>query len=105
MQHTGVLVHIRRPWHNVLQGEHTPLRSRLYSLVPYEIGTIWCESLTGYINRLGWSHHVSACAFAAEVIISQIDVQQTWCTPPSVFGNKRDISLHVAGAIDNGWAR
>ena len=81
MQQTGVVVHIRRSRHNAPQEENTPLRSRLYSLVPYEIGTIWCESLTGYINRLGWSHHVSACALAAEVIIPQLDEQQRWATP------------------------
>jgi hypothetical protein len=103
MQQTSVVVPIRRSWHNVLQDENTPLRSRLYSLVPYEIGTIWCESLSGYINRLGWSHHVSACALAAEVIIPQFDEHQHWATPVSVFGAKWAMSLNGAGAITSAW--
>ena len=105
MQQTGVVIPIRRSRHNVLQEENTPLRSRLYSLVPYEIGTVWCESLTGYINRLGWSHHVSACALAAEVIIPQLDEHQHWGTPASVFGAKWAMSLNGAGAITNAWMR
>lgn len=36
-----------------------PPRSRLYGLVPREAGTVRGESLTSYINRLGWAHGVS----------------------------------------------
>lgn len=52
-QQAHVAVQIRNSWHNMLPEEHVLPRSRLYDLVPYEIGTPWCESLTGYINRLG----------------------------------------------------
>lgn len=45
-----------------------PPRTRLYCLVPQAPESIWCESLTGYINRLGWAHHVSPRALVAEVI-------------------------------------
>jgi hypothetical protein len=45
---------IRNSWPNMLSDEYVLPRSRLYNLAPYEIGTPWCESLTGYINRLGW---------------------------------------------------
>lgn len=69
MQPTSVVVRVRRLECNVLQEEDIPLRSRLYSLAPREIGTIWCESLTGYINRLGWTHHVSPRALVAEMIV------------------------------------
>jgi hypothetical protein len=86
MQQTSIVVHIRRSWHNILQDEDTLLRSRLYSLVPHEIGTIWCESLTGYINRLGWVHHVSPRALAAEVIVPHLEEHQRLIAPVSVFG-------------------
>ncbi|MDF0556351.1 TniQ family protein [Kamptonema sp. UHCC 0994] len=36
----------------------TPLRSRLYSLEPIGIGTLFAESLTGYIARLAQAHCV-----------------------------------------------
>ena len=55
IQQAPVAVQIRNSWHNMLPEEHILSRSRLYDLVPYEIGTPWCESLTGYINRLGWT--------------------------------------------------
>ncbi len=51
------------------QESDIPARSRLYSLAPYEIETIWRESLTGYINRLGRTHHISPRAFVAEMIL------------------------------------
>ena len=103
MQQTSIVVHIRRSWHNILQDEDTLLRSRLYSLVPHEIGTIWCESLTGYINRLGWVHHVSPRALAAEVIVPHLDERQRLIAPVSVFGTKWAMSLNGASAMTGPW--
>src|SRR6266516_4391634 len=54
---------------NTFQESDMPARSRLYSLAPYKIETVWRESLTGYINRLGWTHHISPRAFVAEMIL------------------------------------
>jgi hypothetical protein len=53
---------------NVLQRTDVPLRSRLYGLEPQEVGTIWAESLTSYLNRLGWRHGVSPRALVAQEI-------------------------------------
>jgi len=39
--------------HGDLQSRDVPLRSRLYGLVPCGMETVWSESLTSYINRLG----------------------------------------------------
>jgi DNA-binding phage protein len=103
MQQASIVVQIRRSWHNILQDENTPPRSRLYSLVPYEIGTGWCESLTGYINRLGWAHHVPPCALAAQVIVPQLDERLRLTTPVSVFGAKWAMSLNAAGAMARAW--
>lgn len=62
---TGIEVRIMKPAMGYWQGQTSfptldvPPRSRLYGLEPYEVKTIWCESLTSYLNRLGWAHGVS----------------------------------------------
>jgi|GEM_PF-5219525 hypothetical protein len=42
----------------ILQTAEIPPRSRLYGLEPYHVNTLWSESLTSYLNRLGWAHGV-----------------------------------------------
>jgi hypothetical protein len=56
-----ILVVVRKsPEHRgLLQRTDIPPRSRLYGLEPYQAETIWSESLTSYLNRLGWAHGVS----------------------------------------------
>ena len=49
-----------------------PPRSRLYGLVPREVGTIWVESLTSYLNRLGWRHGISPRALVAQEIVPHL---------------------------------
>ena len=49
-----------------------PSRSKLYGLVPRELGTVWQESLTSYINRLAWRHHVLPQHFVAEMIVPNL---------------------------------
>ena len=56
-----------------LQALDVPPRSRLYGLMPCEVGTVWSESLTSYLNRLGWRHAVSPRALAAEMIVPHLD--------------------------------
>src|SRR6266702_6113949 len=57
--HPAVVVRKGPESHNILQTADIPPRSRLYGLEPYQINTIWSESLTSYLNRLGWAHGVS----------------------------------------------
>jgi hypothetical protein len=68
---THVGVQIRNTWPALLPKERILPRSRLYDLAPYKMGTPWCESLTGYINRLGWAHHVPPRALVAQEIVPQ----------------------------------
>src|SRR6266849_610396 len=98
-----VAVQIRNSWHNMLPEEHVLSRSRLYDLVPYEIGTPWCESLTGYINRLGWTHHVPPRALVAQEIVPRLDEHQRLVAPVGVFGTKWAMSLNGAGAATRPW--
>ncbi len=85
---------------DTFQRSDVPARSRLYSLVPYEIETIWRESLTGYINRLGWTHHVSPRALAAEMITPLLkkDLRSPLPTA-SMFGAHEAMSLNGAGSL------
>ena len=46
-----------------------PSRSRLYGLVPCGLGTMYQESLTSYLNRLGWRHHISPRDLVAQEVV------------------------------------
>jgi hypothetical protein len=49
-----------------------PSRSRLYGLLPCKVGTIWTESLTSYINRLGWAHRVSPRGLVVQELLPHV---------------------------------
>lgn len=74
-EHTRISVKIVKPvarslgWQTRLQECDVPPRSRLYGLEPYHVKTIWCESLTGYLNRLGWAHGVSPRDLVAQELV------------------------------------
>lgn len=67
MQPRACAIRIRQP--GVID---LPPRTRLYHLVPISMETIWCESLTGYINRLGWAHRISPRILVSEIINPQL---------------------------------
>src|SRR6266700_5452997 len=43
-------------------------RSRLYAPRPCGLDTVFQESLTSYLNRLGWRHHISPLHLVAQEI-------------------------------------
>lgn len=54
-------------WPSLLQVPDVPPRSRLYGLVPRETGTLWTESLAGYLLvTLAWGHHTPLGQFHPE---------------------------------------
>ncbi len=53
-----------------------PPRSRLYHLPPCDVGTVWVESLTSYINRLAWMYRVSSRLLVAQEIVPQLSSEQ-----------------------------
>ncbi len=101
--HQARVVQIRNSWLNMLPDEKPPSRSQLYNLAPYEVGTIWCESLTGYINRLGWTHHVPPRALVAQEIVPRLDERLRLVAPVGVFGTKWAMSLNGAGSMTQTW--
>ncbi len=103
IQQAPMVVQIRNSWPTPLPEEYVLPRSRLYDLAPYEIGTPWCESLTGYINRLGWTHHVPPRALVAQEIVPRLDEHQRLGTPVGVFGTKWAMSLNGVGGATKAW--
>lgn len=72
-------VHILSPGResqDTFQGSDIPARSRLYRLEPQAMGSLWQESLTSYLNRLGWTHHVSPRAMVTQEVIPHLDKTQ-----------------------------
>jgi len=76
-------------------GNNIPARSKLYGLVPCGLGTVWTESLTSYLDRLAWHHHVPPRHLVAEVIVPHLSQGYSrnhlsvfsWSTAMSVNGN------------------
>src|SRR5712691_5628421 len=87
-----------REGQDIFQESEMPARSRLYCLALYAIETVFRESLTGYINRLGWTHHLSPRAFAAEMILPQVRRDLGQPLPGAArFGAHEAMSLNGTG--------
>jgi len=85
---------------DAFRASEVPARSQLYRLAPYALETIWRESLTGYINRLGWTHQVSPRAFAAEMILPHIMRELGHPLPTAArFGAHLAMSLNGTGPL------
>jgi len=72
-------VRILSPWRDgqeIFQESDIPARSRLYPLEPQAMGSLWQESFTSYLNRLGWTHHVSPRAMVRQEIIPHLNKAQ-----------------------------
>jgi hypothetical protein len=68
-----------------------PPRSRLYGLTPREMGTVWVESLTSYINRLGWRHGVSPRGLVVEEMLPHLHSKEWLRSSPglvSIFSRR-----------------
>lgn len=98
-----MMVQIRNIWPALCPEERALPRSRLYNVAPYNIGTPWCESLTGYINRLGWTHHVPPRALVAQEIVPRLDEGSRLAVPVAMFGTKSAMSLNGAGVATKPW--
>src|SRR6266566_840033 len=104
---TSVLEDVSSAWHHVYQDENIPPRSHLYCLVPYEIESIWCESLTGYMNRLGRTHHVAPRSLVAQEVIPWLSMehrQQAHLSAHfSTFGYQGAMGLNGHSTLAQNW--
>jgi len=80
-----------------------PSRSKLYGLVPCGLGTVWQESLTSYLNRLAWHHHVSPQHLVAEVIVPRLSHGYSGSQIPT-FSRSNAMSVNGNGALAQEWA-
>ncbi len=70
-------------------------RSKLYGLAPCGLGTVWQESLTSYLNRLAWRHHVPPRHLVAQEILPRLSQSYSrrqlggfsWGSAMSINGN------------------
>lgn len=87
-------VRILSPWRDgqeVFRESHIPARSRLYRFEPQAMGSLWQESFTSYLNRLGWMHHVSPRAMVRQEILPRLEKAQ-------------EVSRQWIGALSRGYA-
>src|SRR5712692_1075337 len=80
-----------------------PSRSKLYRLVPCGLETVWSESLTSYLNRLAWHHHVPPLHLAAQEIFPCL-TQSYLRNQQSVFSWSRAMSINGNGPLAREWA-
>ncbi len=80
-----------------------PPRSKLYGLVPCHTATIWGESLTGYLNRLGWAHGVSPRDIVMQEMLPFLNSKPKLSSSPnwlSTFSGKGGaIGLNGTGSL------
>jgi hypothetical protein len=80
-----------------------PPRSRLYGFVPCGLGTLWQESLTSYLNRLAWRHHISPRHLVAQEIAPHLN-QGYSRNQLSVFSWSSAMSVNGNGPLAREWA-
>ncbi|HCJ33237.1 MAG TPA: hypothetical protein DHV65_02935, partial [Ktedonobacter sp.] len=85
------------------KGNDLPARSKLYGLAPCRLGTLWSESLTSYLNRLAWHHHVPPLHLAAQEIFPHL-TQGYSRQQLSVFSWSTAMSVNGNGSLAREWA-
>ncbi len=80
-----------------------PPRSKLYGLVPCGLGTVWSESLTSYLNRLAWHHHVPPQHRVAQEIVPHLS-HGYWRHQLSVLSWSSAMSVNGNGPLAREWA-
>lgn len=77
-----------------------PPRTFLYHLAPYAPESLWCESLTSYLNRLARAHHVSPRSLVAEVINPLLPSPDPFV---AAFGAQAAMGLNGNGEQSKNW--
>ena len=107
-EQTAVAVRILPP--SVVQREVQTLsdgnillrRSRLYGMVPCGEG-LWSESLTSYLNRLGWRHGVSPRWLVNQEVLPHLSSDH--CpTQLGTFCRQRAMSINGNGSLALEWS-
>src|SRR5260370_135371 len=99
MQQATIAAPIRKLQRNVLQEANIPPRSHLYSLPPCNVETIWRESLTGYMNRLARTHHISPRDLVAQEILPRLGDGFHLSPPRLALLGAQGMSLNGSGDL------
>jgi transcriptional regulator with XRE-family HTH domain len=83
--------------------DELPSRSKLYGLVPCGLETVWQESLTSYLNRLGWYHHVPPQHLVAEVVVPRL-CRSYSRSQLATFSQSSAMSVNGNGPLAQEWA-
>jgi TniQ len=101
-------VRILSPWtesQEIFHESDIPARSRLYRLEPQAMGSLWQESFTSYLNRLGWMHHISPRAMVRQEIIPHLnkaqEVPHQWL---GALSREYATSINGTGALAQEWS-
>src|SRR6266567_9099166 len=86
-----------------LTRDEIPSRSKHYGFVPCESGTVWQESLTSYLNRLAWHHHVFPQHLVAQEIVPHLNHGYSRPQVP-VFSRSNAMSVNGNGSLAQEWA-
>lgn len=105
---TAVAVRILRP--SLVQretqmlpdGNAVPPRSKLYGLVPRG-EALWSESLTSYLNRLGWRHGVPPRWLVAQEMAPHLSSDHS-PTQLGTFCQQRAMSINGNGPLAMEWS-
>jgi len=81
-----------------------PARSRLYGLLPCKVGTIWTESLTSYINRLGWAHRISPRWLVVQELLPQVSGEYPAYPFATFCRQGKAMSLNGTGNLAEDWS-
>jgi len=84
------------------QVSEIPPRSRLYDLVPCALGTMFQESLTSYLNRLGWRHHVSPRDLVAQEIVPSLSHEYPKLQL-AAFSRGPGMQINGTGSVAQEW--
>src|SRR5260221_9201421 len=78
-------------------------RSKLYGLVPCGLGTMFQESLTSYLNRLGGRHHVSPRDLVAQEIVPYLSHEYPKLQL-AAFSRGPGMHVNGIGSVAQEWA-
>lgn len=93
---------VQREGQTHLNENMLPKRSKLYGMTPCGEG-LWSESLTSYLNRLGWRHGVAPRILIAEVVTPYLNSDHL---PPQwgVFYQQSATHLNGNGSLALEWS-
>lgn len=107
-EQTAVAVRILRPFMVPREAQTLPdvntllPRSRLYGMAPRGEG-LWSESLTSYLNRLGWKHGVSPRWLLAQEVVPHLSSDH-FPTQLATFCQQSAMSINGNGPLSLEWS-